>query len=490
MKKRIFKTAALAALVGAGVFGLASCNGAPYKDEVIEVKDKVFAAPTSWTAPTVPAYAASTTDTGTVVNIRVWNDEFIKLFKTYYSDDVQEVHELSEYTIPNPTGSGRLTVKFNMVANQDNAYQTALDTALAQQSSAAADQKVDMFLLEADYALKYVNTNLTVAVDDIGITATDTANMYQYTKDVATSNNKLKALSWQATPGLFAYRTDIAEAVFGAGNSSPEYVQSKINTWDKFNTVAAQMKEQGYTMLSGYDDAYRVFSNNISQPLVDSATGKITIDKELVKWIKQTKEFTNKGYNKGTSLWDDTWKAEQSINGSTFGFFYSTWGINFTLKENGEVKNAAGQDLTGKYRVCEGPASYFWGGTWLACANGTDNASAVAAIMKKMTCDQSTAKKITEETLDYTNNKPAMAQLAQSTTFGTEKCTFLGGQNHISLFSAAAENIVMDKTTRWDQGINENLQKAMVDVFLGKVSLEEGYNSFFSKIKTVYPEFE
>lgn len=489
MKKRIFKTAALAALVGAGVFGLASCNGAPYKDEVITVAKKEFAAPTSWTAPTIPTYNASVTDTGTVVNIRVWNNEFINLFKEYYPG-VQQVTELSEYTIPNPAGSGRLTVKFNMVANQDNAYQTALDTALQGQATASADNKVDMFLLEADYALKYVNTNNTVDVTDLGITAADTANMYQYTKDVATSNNRLKALSWQATPGLFAYRTDIAEDVFGEGHSDPEYVQSKINTWDKFNAVAAQMKEKGYTMLSGYDDAYRVFSNNISQPLVDSATGKITIDSEIVKWIKQTKDFTNNGYNKGTSLWDDTWKAEQSINGSTFGFFYSTWGINFTLKENGEVKNAAGENLSGKYRVCEGPASYFWGGTWLACANGSDNKSAVADIMKKMTCDQTIAKTITEETLDYTNNKPAMAELAQSTTFGPENCTFLGGQNHIALFSSAAEKIVMDKTTRWDQGINENLQKAMVDVFLGKISLEQGYNDFFTKIKTVYPEFE
>ena len=40
MKKKIFKTAAIAALVGAGVFGLASCNGAPYKDEVIEIQKK------------------------------------------------------------------------------------------------------------------------------------------------------------------------------------------------------------------------------------------------------------------------------------------------------------------------------------------------------------------------------------------------------------------------------------------------------------------
>ena len=487
MKKKVLKTVAFATVAGAAALGLAACNSAPYKDEVIEVKEKVFDAPTSWTAPTIPTYNAGVTDGGSVVNIRVWNDEFISRFKDFYPG-VVEVKENETYTIPNPSGSGTLTVKFNMTSNQNNAYQQALDTALAAQSSASADNKIDIFLLEADYALKYVNTNNTVDVADLGITDADTAQMYQYTKDVATSNGKLKALSWQATPGLFAYRTDIAEDVLGT--SDPVEVQKKISDWDKFNAVAAQMKAKNYTMLSGYDDAYRAYSNNISKKLVDSSTGKITIDKEIVKWIKQTKDYTNKGYNKGTSLWDDTWKAEQSINGSTFGFFYSTWGINFTLAENGAVKNANGENLVGKYRVCEGPASYYWGGTWIACANGSDNKTAVADIMRKLTCDTIIAKSITEETLDYTNNKAAMNELAADPNFGPTNCQFLGGQNHISLFAAAADKIVMDKTTPWDQGINENLQAAMIDVFNGKISLEQGYANFLTKIKTLYPEFE
>ncbi len=483
MKKKVLKGAAVAALGGLVALSLASCNSAPYKDEVIEIKSKEFEAPKNWKAPEVPDYNASVTDGGSVVNIRVWNDEFISRFKDYYPN-VTEVKKNEEYTIPNPSGSGTLTVKFQMTSNQNNAYQMALDTALAGQSKAAADDKVDIFLLEADYALKYVNDNVSVDVADLGITEADTANMYKYTKDVATSKGRLKALSWQATPGLFAYRTDIAEAVLGT--SDPVEVQKKLADWNKFDEVAAKMKEKGYNMLSGYDDAYRVFSNNLSKPLVDSATGKITIDSELVKWIKQTKDYTNKGYNKGTSLWDDAWSAEQTAAGTTFGFFYSTWGINFTLEGNAKVdKN--GKNLTGKYRVCEGPASYFWGGTWLAAANGSDNKTAVADIMRKLTCDKAIAKKITLDTQDYTNNKEAMNELANDPTYGS---AFLGGQNHIKLFASAADKIKMDKTTKWDQGINENLQHAMIDVFNGKISLEEGYKTFYTQIKTLYPEFE
>ena len=477
MKKRIFTAAGFAALAGLAAFGLASCGEKEWK----------VPTPKDWKEPTIPTYSASATDGGSVVNIRVWNDEFVNRFKDYYPGAV-ETKAGEEFEIKDPADqTKKLKVVFQTTANQNNAYQIALDEALDKQATAAADQKVDMFLLEADYALKYVNTNNTVAVDDIGITTTDTAQMYKYTKDIATSNGKLKALSWQATPGLFAYRADIAKEVLGTDD--PTEVQKALANWTKFDETAKKMKEKNYCMLSGYDDAYRVFSNTISKPLVDKATGIINIDPQLEKWIDQTKEYTDKGYNNKTSLWDPAWSKQQTIEGNTFGFFYSTWGVNFTLADNAKIEKD-GKSLVGQYRVCEGPASYFWGGTWLACANGSDNKTAVADIMKKLTCDKAIAKKITEDTLDYTNNKEAMNELAQSTTFGPEKCKLLGGQNHIKLFAAAADKIVMDKTTIWDQGFNENIQSAFKDFFEGKVSRNTAYWNFYKKLSTTYTEFE
>ena len=124
-------------------------------------------------------------------------------------------------------------------------------------------------------------------------------------------------------------------------------------------------------MLSGYDDAYRVFSNNVSAPWVDS-NNKIVIDDNIMKWVDQTKLFTEKGYNNKSSLWDNVWAADQGPKGKVFGFFYSTWGINFTLlgnslatpvKEGG--KEEVGNGIYGDYAVCQGPQSYYWGGTWI-----------------------------------------------------------------------------------------------------------------------------
>ena len=93
------------------------------------------------------------------------------------------------------------------------------------------------------------------------MTSADVANQYKYTKDIMTdSKGVLKGVSWQACPGGFIYRRSIAKAVLGTDD--PAKVQEALSSWDKFDAVAAQAKAKGYFMLSGFDDAFRVFSDN------------------------------------------------------------------------------------------------------------------------------------------------------------------------------------------------------------------------------------
>ncbi len=410
---------------------------------------------------------------GKVLNIYCWNTEFQDRFEYFKK-------------------SGKLPsdvkVNFVITPNENNAYQNALDAALLKQKDAAADDKIDMFLIEADYALKYVNSDYTLDVKSIGLTDNDLSDMYQYTKDIATSSNgALKAVSWQATPGLFAYRRSIAKDVLGTDD--PDKVQEALSTWDKFNSVAEKASAKGYKMLSGYDDAYRVFSNNVSKPWVDK-NNKIQIDDNIMKWVEQTKTYTDKGYNNKSSLWDTTWAADQGPKGKVFGFFYSTWGINFTLlgnslatptKEGG--KEEVGNGIYGDYAVCEGPQSYYWGGTWLCAAADTDNANLVKDIMQTLCCDKNTMVQITKDTQDYTNTISGMESIANSDF----KSNFLGGQNHIKLFSKSAPKISMKNISPYDQGLNEEFQKAMKDYFDGNVDKDKALDNFYKAAIEKYP---
>ena len=410
---------------------------------------------------------------GKVLRIYCWNEEFQSRFNDYYAGKL-------------PDG---IEVEWVITPNEGNAYQDKLDQDLLNQDKASDDDKIDIFLVEADYALKYVNTKYTLdVIGDIGLTEADTSQMYGYTKEIVTDGDGvLKGVTWQATPGLFAYRRSIAKDVLGTDD--PAEVQEFLSDWDKFDNIAEKASGKGYKMLSGYDDSYRVFSNNVSSPWVDGT--KIVIDDNLMRWVDQTKEYTDKKYNNKTSLWAPEWSADQGPSGDVFGFFYSTWGINFTLLENSletPLKEGGvaelGNGIFGDYAVCQGPESYYWGGTWICAAEGTDNIETIRDIMLTLTCDKDVMKQITLDTEDYTNNMAAMGEIAGS-DYASE---FLGGQNHIALFAEAAPLIDMSNISTYDQGLNEGFQEAFKDYFDGNVDKDVALENFYTSAIETYPE--
>lgn len=469
---------ALAIIMALGVMGSAAgCKGSDSNSS------SSGAASTDSKASSVASTAAPE---GKVLNIWVWNTEFQDRFNKYYPDVKEVAKDKATTTLTDGT-----TVKWTVNANQNNNYQNKLDAALQNQDSAAADDKIDIFLIEADYALKYCNSDATLDVKkDVGLTDSDMANQYKYTQQIVTSKDgAIKGTTWQATPGLFAYRRSIAQSVLGTDD--PDKVQEQLSSWDKFNAVAEKAAAKGYKMLSGYDDSYRTFSNNVSAPWVTGST--CTVDANIMNWVTQTKTFTDKKCNNKTTLWAPEWNADQGPKGKVFGFFYSTWGINFTLMDNSLAKPTKeggkyekGNGIYGDYAVCYGPQSYYWGGTWICAAKGSDNLGTVKKVMKSLTCDSSIMKKITQDTSDYTNNTAAMNEIASS----DYKFAFLGGQNHIKLFSEIAPKINMANAGPDDQGCNEALQTAMHDYFAGTVDLAKAKANFEKSIKAKYPEIK
>ena len=151
---------------------------------------------------------ASSGDQGKILNIYCWNEEFKTRLTDHYADyeEVDATHGKI----------GDVDVVWNITPSDDNAYQNNLDATLLKQADAAADDKIDIFLVEADYALKYVDTDYTMAIEDLGITDADLSKQYQYTKDVVTdSNGRLKGLSWQGCPGVLFYNRAAAKEVLG-----------------------------------------------------------------------------------------------------------------------------------------------------------------------------------------------------------------------------------------------------------------------------------
>lgn len=440
--------------------------------------DEQAAEPAESTAETTVDTAA---DEGKVLNIYCWNEEFKSRVTDHYPGytEVDSTHG----TI------GDVSVVWNITPNDDNAYQNNLDTTLLKQADAAADDKIDLFLIEADYALKYVDTEYTMPVADLGITDADLANQYQYTKDVVTdSNGVLKGVSWQGCPGVMFYNREAAKEVLGTDD--PAAVQEYVKDWDTLKETAATLKDAGYSVASSVNDTYRVYSNNVTSKWV--VDGKINIDANIMKWVEDSKELVDAGTIGTHELWGDDWKKGFFPEGKVFAYFGPAWLVNFSMAadQEGSIGNLGGWGAT------EGPQGFFWGGTWLCAAAGTDNGSLVKDIMLKLTCDEDIMTDIVVADDDFVNNKPAMEALASGEkkvkdADGNEveyTSKILGGQNPLAMYCAGVDSLDLSNLSSYDQGCNEEFQNAMKNYFEGNATLDEALDLFYKAVVEKYPE--
>ena len=409
---------------------------------------------------------------GSVLNIQCWNEEF----KSRLTD-----HFPGYEAVDATTGKiGDVEVRWTITPTDDNAYQNNLDTILPENENADADSKVDIFLVEADYALKYVNSpvEVTTPIADLGITDEELANQYQYTKDIVTDGNGvLRGLSWQGCPGVLIYNREAAKEVFGSDD--PETVQAKVADWDTFNATAEKMKEGGYNMVATVNDAYRVYSNNVSGPWVQD--GKIVVDDALKAWVDASKAMVDAGETTTSELWSDDWSKGFYPEGKVFCYFGPAWLINFSMAADveGSIANLGG------WGAVEGPQGFFWGGTWICAAKGTDNPTLVADIMRALTVNEEIMTDIVKADNDFVNNKPAMEAAAQNDEYAF---AVLGGQNPLAMFCAGAENIDLSNLCDYDQGCNEEFQAAMKNYFEGNATYEEALDQFYKAVVEKYPE--
>jgi hypothetical protein len=407
---------------------------------------------------------------GKVLNIYCWNEEFKSRLTDHYPgyEEVDATHGKI----------GDVDVVWNITPSDDNAYQNNLDAKLLEQESAAADDKIDLFLIEADYALKYVNTDYTMPVADLGITDDELANQYQYTKDIVTdSNGVLKGVSWQGCPGVLIYNREVAKEVFGS--DEPDKVQEAVKDWATYKETAAKMKEKGYVMTATANDTYRVFSDNATAPWV--VDGKVQIDKRIDEWVDMSKEMVDAGETGTEDLWGDAWSKGFYPEGKTFCYFGPAWLIDFCMAADDEASIAH----AGGWGATTGPEGFSWGGTWITAATGTDNPSLVADIMRKLTTDTDIMTEIVKADNDFVNDKPAMEAMAQDASYGD---AVLGGQNALQMFCDGADKIDRSNMSPYDQGCTEEFQKAMKNYFDGNATKDEALAAFKTAIVEKYPE--
>ena len=401
---------------------------------------------------------AAPAEEGKVFNIYAWNEEFKGFFEKYYKV---------------PDG---ITVNWIITPSNDGAYQDKLDAALLNQENASADEKVDLFLAEADYILKYTNSEATQDITALGVT--DFSNTYQYTVQAASdASGVVKGVSFQCCPSALIYRRSIAKDVLGTDD--PAEVQELLSDWDKFNAVAADAAAKGYLMTASEAETYRVFSNNVTAPWIDGSKN-LQFDDQIKTWMAQAKDFSDKGYTLTCDIWSDECTAEMFAEGKAMCYFGPAWYFNFCMGNAQDPEKGS----FGDWAICEGPQAHFWGGTWLLAPTGTDNPTMLADIMDTFINDEEVCSNLVEKEAQFSNNQAVNAKFAEDPNYGS---AFLGGQNDTAVFAELAKNIKFENQTIYDQLLNEGLQGFWREYCDGTVTEEEALSNLYKYINEKYP---
>lgn len=386
------------------------------------------------------AAAITLPDTDDMLTIVCWTDaDLANMMEVYGSDNVR-------YQNCGNNGTGASTE-----------YATYLNSG----------DDVDLFVAEAGWILNYINDDTMAApLADLGITTADYADAYQYTVEIGTDNNGvLKAASWQAAAGGFAYNTDLAKEYLGVEDA--DAMQAKISDWTKFEATAKELKEASegkVTMCATIGGLWQAFSTARNAAWVDGTTIKTDVAKEFTDMVKG---YVDNGYvDASVEQWTTDW-TNVGLQGETLGYFYSTW----CLGEGAQLEQNGGTD--GNWNIVLGPQNFFWGGSWLCVSPNCNTATEASNFVKYFTSDATTMEEYALYSGDFVNNKKAMEKIVAD---GSNSNALLGGQDQFAILADVAAGIKMsDSISKYDQNLKDTFLTTL------KENISEDTDTILSK---------
>lgn len=400
--------------------------------------------------------AESTADSGSSEGtLEVWS----------FTDEISTM--VNDYYLPqNPD----LDYDINIVTIPTDEFETKLDPVLG------TDGAPDVILLEQNFAKKYVESGMMADLSQFDSLNENSEVTYDYVKDLGTNEEgTFVANAWQAAPGAFFYRDSIAKEFLGL--ETPEDVQNAISDWDGFIETARNLKEASngeVYMISSTDDIRFSYMGAREQGWV--VDGKLVIDEKIYEMMETALLMNEEGL-----MLDAPPSSEAYFGGMSsdeiFGYSLPTWGLHFWLKPNG------GDATAGDWRMVQGPATYFRGGTWIGMTETSHMKEAAADLIEFVTVDDEFLTEWANDTGDVVSNESVVSAIKEG--YSDE---YLGGQNHYAAFADMIDDIDSTIITEYDQTLNNLfLDHALTPYSKGEVDLDAAIQSFKDAAQNAFP---
>jgi hypothetical protein len=450
------------------VLGVAACTEQPAAEESATAAGSEVAETTAADeTATVDETEATEATQDATVNTSEYNE--LAIADVADEDDEVVVYGFNEEVKGLIESYSDISVRYEQQTS--DTIQQVLDNVLA-----SGEDAPDLFACDADYARKYMNSNNTLPINDLGIAYSELTEMYNYTLQFATDDdNIIKGLAWQACPcGVFYNRT-VAQNTLGV--SEPDEVAPFFESWDAFLETARTVAEtDGCAIISSTGDIFRSILNSRSQGWI--VDGEVYIDPIMEDYFDLAKTLHDEGLTHETSQWGDAWVADMS-NETVLSYWGPMWLARFSMALDpsaNDVPNAT----SGDWGIVAAPGDFYWGGTWLMASKYCNSKASVAQIMRDICIDTANLETMAQNG-EFVNNISIMTEIGNDDSFALE---WLGGQNPIPVLLDAATQIDNSIITENDQAINDALDVVVQSYINGDIaSVADAEDAFVAAVQ-------
>ena len=377
-----------------------------------------------------------------------------------WTTDPQYQIEAFEKAYPN------VTVNYTMIGTD---YDTKMQTIVDNRTEGP-----DVFYADVKTVKNYIESDAweTLTDDPYNIDVSDSED---YTVKLGSdSDGNVKALSYQATPGGFWYKRDLAKKYLGTDD--PDEISEMLSTTEGMLDVAEKLKEgsNGEThMFASYKDLWQ-FANYGMRSVAWVDGNKFQMDDYIPEFFDLAKTVRDNGYDAKIDTWSEAWYAS-CADDSVFGYAEPTWGLQYVIQ-------TGAPDSEGNWGLASMPAAYFNGGSYLGIYQESQNKELAAEYVKFVCTNKDFLTQYANDKGDYTSLKSVNKEIADG---GYEE-PWCAGQNTFKFFSDQMDKINTDIVTKYDDTIG-NLMLNNVDLYLnGQLDKDAAIAQFKDDVASNY----
>lgn len=359
-----------------------------------------------------------------------------------------------------------VTVNYTMIGTD---YDTKMQTIVDNRTEGP-----DVFYADVKTVKNYIESDAweTLTDDPYNIDVSDSED---YTVKLGSdSDGNVKALSYQATPGGFWYKRDLAKKYLGTDD--PDEISEMLSTTEGMLDVAEKLKEgsNGEThMFASYKDLWQ-FANYGMRSVAWVDGNKFQMDDYIPEFFDLAKTVRDNDYDAKIDTWSEAWYAS-CADDSVFGYAEPTWGLQYVIQ-------TGAPDSEGNWGIASMPAAYFNGGSYLGIYQESQNKELAAEYVKFVCTNKDFLTQYANDKGDYTSLKSVNKEIADS---GYEE-SWCAGQNTFKFFSDQMDKINTDIVTKYDDTIG-NLMLNNVDLYLnGQLDKDAAIAQFKDDVASNY----